>query len=165
MMISAAPEEPLAPIWTVVAAAVPATITLAGTLAKLNAQRPLQTSPVRIDDPSPRLLRLIVHRPEWSIQPRFAVKMIVWHIAVAGALFLIWSKPEVVGLSSLSFLVPLAAIYAGAALYYAWALWKLRGVDLSARAELVVESDLATFEKRLLASMESSRSKLIIFKL
>jgi hypothetical protein len=148
-LLAAASEDKPVAGWAVLVAAVPALVTLIGTLWQVRAHRPADID-ASADWPealSVRIERLQTKRPATTVHPVLARRLVFWHVAVAVlflALLPVWR---------FTFLAVLAALYLVGAAYYAWTYQRDHTADLESSAHLLVEGEVAALNERLKESL------------
>lgn len=154
------------PVWTVAVAAVPALITLVGTVWQVGAHRSKAraTLPPWPADQQVQVLRVTTDRPATTIDPASARVMVIWHLVVAGVLLLIWLHPFAqLPFVSLPFLLPMAVLYLLGAAFYAWKYLTNHAMGVLPSAELLVEGDGEALRGRLMASLASIGAEVAAF--
>ena len=125
------------PAWTILAAAIPAMITVSGTFYQFRGRRRKSED----STPAPAIFALTSaefdYPPFLAVQPRFAKQMLAWHILVSLVLGVAWWNPQdTLPFTRYAFLIPLAGIYLFGAFYYGWALIRYRRIDLTPRGSI-----------------------------
>ena len=143
-LFAAATEDKSGSGWAVLVAAVPALVTLVGTLWQIRAHFPASTAvPEWPDALRVRVVRLSTRRPATGVHPVLARRLVIWHLAIA--VFLLGLLP----LWPFWFLAAMAVFYLAGAGFYAWEYSRNHAADLESSAHLLVEGDLAVLCERL----------------
>jgi hypothetical protein len=148
------------------AAAIPALVTLGGTVWQIYARHPIGAGPAsRAADIARgdriRVEQLATHRPATTVHPWFARVMVIWHVVVAATFVVLWLRPiDVPPFGRLDFLIPLAMLYLLGAAFYAVKYRSSRTADLGSWARLEVEAEPRPLFERCRSSLAAAGLRL-----